>query len=743
MSLTKFYKKNRDKWWSLPLLLPLLLLPVARFANTYSHFEGGTAILYYMPLALMLNLMLFFGWRAVPGIVLGSLLIMGSRMELMERVYVSFLFVIPVLLSWGGYRVFVPRRHQISYGVSSLIPQRLFWQMFFPATLFQLLLMFAVFFGLLPEDVPLAGAGLLTLNSLVNYQALLMGCLTGVPFCYLVIRMIRHPGYLRAYISQLRRQIDSKVKKYEIVVWAFVLLAILLLLLAPLNDPSSIFMTNYTLSLLLPVMLWGSMRYGYRLISLVWTPVLIVSIHFYYRYVPFYPNYSNQLAITSSSYLIFSFIVVYMALLSTRQRNIYARIQRMAFIDPVVHLPNLWALSRNLASTPWSILCFIRIPELEVLGRNYGMMFRIQYKQALAKWLETHLHPGELVYNLSGYDLTIRIATDAYEERVQSLYLRLRQFRFLWEGMLLQPNLGVSYCHVRSPVQHLPMLLGELSTIANLSLVTGKVESLQHRNAVHLQQRQRIKVNIMNRIQIALEHDHFFLMAQPVVGIRGNSYYEVLLRLKGDNGEVIMPDEFFPVVNEFGLSFRIDLWVLKNTLRFMRNSRSALPGLQLAVNISPLSVCSAQFPKTVEEMLNRYGVEPWQLILEITENQSIPYPEQALDNIELLRKTGCLVAIDDFGSGYANYARLKKFSADILKIDGSFIQNLLSSSLDYQIVTSICHLARMKRMQVVAEFVESEEIRNAAINLGIDYLQGFYIGKPAPIETLVPAGAGR
>lgn len=740
MALMAFYRKNRDKWWGLPLLLPLLLLPLTRFANTFSQFDGGTATLYYLPLAFMLSMIFFFGWQALPGMILGAWLFMGHGMTAGEKVFVVFHFLIPSVLSWGGYRVFVPRRHQISYSTTRLMPQRMFWQVFFPASLFQILLMFAIFLGMLPESVPLTGAGLLTLNSLVNYQALLVGGLTGVPLSYLVIRIIRHPRHLRAYWSQLCYQIDSKVHKAEMVCWALALLFILRLLLAPSNGSGSILMTNYTLSLLLPVMLWGGLRFGYRLISVVWTLVLIVSIHFYYRYIPFYPNYINQLAIASSSYLIFSFIIVYMALLATQQRESHARAQRMAFIDPVVHLPNLWALSRHISATPWSIVCFIRVPELEVLGRNYGMMFRIQYKQALAKWLESQLMSGELVYHLSGHDLAIRLNTEAHKARIDSLHSRLKRFRFLWDGMPQQPNVGVSYCHVRSPVQHLPMLLGELSSIANLSLVTGVVESLQHRNAMHLQQRQRIKIGIMNRIQMALDTDSFCLMVQPVAGVRGDNFYEVLLRLKDDDGEFLMPDDFFPVAHEFGLASRIDLWVLENTLHFMDSARESLPGLQLSVNISPSSACGARFPQTVAEMLERYRIEPWQLIIEITENQSMIYPEQALDNIEILRETGCRVAIDDFGSGYASYARLKRLSADILKIDGSFIQNLLKCSLDYQIVSSICHLARMKRMQVVAEFVESEEIRDAVVGLGIDYLQGYYIGRPAPIQSLVADG---
>jgi EAL domain-containing protein (putative c-di-GMP-specific phosphodiesterase class I) len=134
--------------------------------------------------------------------------------------------------------------------------------------------------------------------------------------------------------------------------------------------------------------------------------------------------------------------------------------------------------------------------------------------------------------------------------------------------------------------------------------------------------------------------------------------------------------------------------------------------------------------------LKHHNIQGWQIIFEITESQSLSHPDQAMQNMEQLQDLGCRIAIDDFGTGYASYARLKKVKADILKIDGSFIQNLLSSSLDYQIVSSICHLARMKNMQVVAEYVETEEIRDAALGLGIDYLQGFYIGKPEPLEGL-------
>ena len=123
--------------------------------------------------------------------------------------------------------------------------------------------------------------------------------------------------------------------------------------------------------------------------------------------------------------------------------------------------------------------------------------------------------------------------------------------------------------------------------------------------------------------------------------------------------------------------------------------------------------------------------------LEIVERGTMNLDDFALEAMQQLTESGVRFAIDDFGTGYASYARLKNVNADLLKIDGSFIRNIVSNSLDYQIVASICHLARMKKMRVVAEYVENEEIREAVLSLGIDYMQGYLIGKPQPlIDTL-------
>lgn len=733
--------KNKDRWWALPLILPIVLLPLLSYANTYTQIAGGVAVLYYLPLAFLLALMMFFGLAALPGIVLALFYRYYDTIGLFETVASIIHFVIPLLISWGGYRVFAPRRNMVPYGDVRLMSQRIFWQVFCPATLFLVLFQFAVYLGIYHSRESMAGINPMSIRTLINYQALLVSGLTGVPFCYLLIRLIRHPRYINGLIAQIRAQIDKKVSVLEFILWAAILGSLFFLLLIPINENSSIFGTNYTLSLLMPVMLWGSMRFGYRLISLIWTPVLVVSIHYFFRYIPLSPVYDIQLAITSSSYLVFSFVVIYMAMLATRQRDITQRARRLAFLDPVVHMPNLRALTRTLTRFPWSALCLLRIPELEVLGRNYGVLLRIQYKQQLAAWINGSLEANERVYQLPGHDLAIRLNTESHQSRIEGLDEHIKGFRFVWDGMPLQPQVGISYCYVRSPVNHLFLLLGELSVIADLSLSTNHPESLQQRGAVNLQRSLKDKVDMMNRLQRALEQNEFALMVQPVMGIRGDHYHEVLLRMPDEKGGLLSPDRFLPVAQEFGLSSRVDLWVLERTLQFLAEHREKLPGKRFAINLAPSTVCRGQFPLEVSRLLKKYAVEAWQLIFEITENSHFCNAEMAMQTVKQLQIMGARIAIDDFGTGYASYARLKSVDADILKIDGSFIRNIVDNSLDYQIVASICHLARMKKMLVVAEYVESEEIRSAASALGIDYLQGYLIGKPKPMESLIDTQA--
>lgn len=735
MTLIRTYKKYCDKWWALPLFLPSLLLPILSKADTFAHLEGGLVILYYLPLALMMSMMLFYGWKALPGMILALWLHFYGRLAGPEMVIALCHFMIPVILSWGGYRLYVPHRHMVSYGNDRLMLRRLFWQVFFLSTLFMLLLEILLSLGIYGNFRELSGSNPLNIRTLISYQAMLVGAITGIPLCYTLIRTIRNPFYVRGYISQLRAQFDPKIKRPEVVIWLALLAALLSLMLVPSNEHSTLFSTNYTLSLVLPVALWGSMRFGHRFMSLLWTPVLIIIVNFHPSYLLWSPVYSRQMAITSSSYLVFSFIVVYMATLCTRQRHANERSRRLALLDPLLHIPNLRALNRALASAPWSILALLRVPDLDPLGRNYGVMFRIHYKQRLAEWLAPLLQDGECVYQVSGHDLALRLNTESHESRLDELDYRIKQFRFHWGDALFQPPVGIGYCYVRSPVSHPYLLIGELSTIADFSLVTNHPESLQRRGAVHLQQALKGKICLMNRLQYALDNNQFRLLVQPVEGIRGDSYYEVLLHMLDEDGKAMEADAFMPVAHEFGLSSRIDMWMIEYALAEMARLRETRSGLRLALPLSSASVSGARLPQQVQSLLERYGIQPWQLIFRVDDTQHLEM-SHVNQSMEQLRQLGCIVAVEAFGSGCASYARLKDVHADILKVDGDFIRRMVDCSVDYQIVVSIGLLARMQNLRVTAGGIDNEEIRSAVMALNIDYLQGSLVGEAMPLTAL-------
>lgn len=180
------------------------------------------------------------------------------------------------------------------------------------------------------------------------------------------------------------------------------------------------------------------MRFGYKLMSLIWTPVLLVSIHFLSLH-----SGARGLWHSACDHLIqlsglFLRCDVHVDAGDTPAGHQYSLPQR-AFLDPVVHMPNLRALSRELASHPWSALCLLRVPELEVLGRNYGVMLRIQYKQQLAQWINGTLQPNERVYHLTGYDMAVRLDAESHQQRIETLDEHIKQF--VLSGMVCRYSL--------------------------------------------------------------------------------------------------------------------------------------------------------------------------------------------------------------------------------------------------------------------------------------------------------------
>ncbi|WP_232776646.1 EAL domain-containing protein [Rahnella sp. AA] len=728
----------RHKWWGLPIICALVLIPLTSWLSPIISLPEGRTYLIYMPLATCVALLMVFDWAAFPGIVLTLFLRYYLRIGFDMGVLMTVIYFTSLFLAWLGYRWQAGRRWSAPLGLMNLAKARIGWLLIFLTFFFIAILQIVVESGLLPGYLGMATPEFVTLRTLVNLQAMILGILLNSHVIYLVIRFMRQPRYFRVLRMMLRKQRASGVRTPEVVLWFSVLgIMVMLLCLQGLSEPfMKILLSDYTLTLMFPVLLFGAWRYGYYFISIVWSITLTVLFNYYQGFISEH-GFIHNLVFVSALMLVYTITLLLVSVISSRQRLLMKKFSAAALQDPVFGLPNLRAFNRDLARHPRSMLCFVRVSDMDVLSRNYGMQLRIQFKQQLALGLKPYLQAGERVYHLPGYDLVLRLNCENADAKLQNLHDYLEDFRLIWNGLPLHPNIGLSYCTVYSPVEHLPILLGELSGIAEVSLTTGQPESNKSDHS-EVKLEIRDKVEMLHKIQRALDDDRFVLMAQPIFGVRGDSYHEILLRMfDGTQNALVTPDKFLPVVHEFGLSYQLDMWVLKHTLMFINQNRVRLPCLRFAVNFTPSTLCRPTFTRDFKALMLEYEVEPFQIVLEVTEShllQNMKYADYAMRE---LRRYGCRIAIDDFGTGYASYGRLKAIQADILKIDGSFVRNMLTDSLDAYIVQSICQVARMKHLSIVAEYVETQEQKDALHALGVDYMQGYLIGKPQPLATLL------
>lgn len=736
MQISSLYNKYKDKWWALPLVLPFVLYPITQRLSTYGYVDGFEIPLIYLNMALMTVLTMIYGIKAIPGIVLCVFYRVypdrGFEPAMMSIIH----YFTSVVISCAGYYYFTGKRGLASFGHYNLTWQRIFWLVFINTTLFLNYFQAVLYLGLFGGYEKMMYVNPFTTRTLINYHAMLVGNMIGLPMLYLVIRSFRTPTYLIKYVKKIRAQVADDLSTVELFCLFSALTLLTVLMVYQKNHTLTLMNSVYTLTLLLPVMIWGTLRLGHAAISLVWWVIVIVLCNKYQSYIPNGVDYKLHIAIATSSFSAFSITIALMAINISRQRALNLKTKRLMSIDPLVHLPNLLALGTDLKTNTISILCQLYMPDLELLGRHYGLQMQMQYKQQLAQYLNPVLQDDELIYISSGHDLIVRMSPLNAEKRINELYNKAKKFRFIRDGVKIYPQIGCSYCIINYPVGHLYLLIGELRTLAEISLTTNLPIDMRKNSSRQVQNQVKTKVDMMNQLQRALELDRFILMVQPIENIKGERYHEVLLRMRGNNDEIIFPDTFLPLAHEIGMSSSIDLWVLNNTMKFMDDTRHSLPNQRFAINLTPASICRSDMANLIERLLIQHGIAPEQIVLEVTETDELTNNVQAEKTLDALQRLGCKIAIDDFGTGYASYARLKNMRADILKIDGSFIHKINSSEMDYKIVQSICELARMKNMTLVAEFVETEEIRHTLFRMGIDYVQGYLIGKPAPIESI-------
>lgn len=244
-----------------------------------------------------------------------------------------------------------------------------------------------------------------------------------------------------------------------------------------------------------------------------------------------------------------------------------------------------------------------------------------------------------------------------------------------------------------------------------------------------------LRFNWKRRLREALEKDRFLLYCQPILDLRTGriSRYELLVRMKGEEGEVVLPGAFLPVAERFGLIHAIDRWVVRQAIHLIAEQRRVGRELCLEVNLSAKAFSDGELLPMIQRELADTAIDPATLVFEITETAAVTDVDQARRFIERLKELGCQFALDDFGVGFSSFYHLKHLPVDYLKIDGSFIRNLPRDPADEHLVKAMVRVAHALGKQVIAEFVSDEETAQLLRKFGADYAQGFYIGRPLPV----------
>jgi diguanylate cyclase (GGDEF)-like protein len=246
------------------------------------------------------------------------------------------------------------------------------------------------------------------------------------------------------------------------------------------------------------------------------------------------------------------------------------------------------------------------------------------------------------------------------------------------------------------------------------------------------------------RIEEALDEDRFELHWQRIVPIQRNKTAhggvrgEVLLRMIDVDGRRVSPGEFVPVAERFFLASRMDRWVLKAVFDWLVLHEQDLHHLaSLSINLSGQSVGDTEFHAEVLAMMDRLPIDFRRVCFEVTETSAITNLKESVTFFNALRQRGARIALDDFGSGMSSFGYLKTLPADVLKIDGQFMRNLLTDPVDRASVQSMAQLARATHMETVAEWVETAAVQAVLLELGVDYAQGYLHHRPEPLDGLL------
>jgi diguanylate cyclase (GGDEF)-like protein/PAS domain S-box-containing protein len=398
-------------------------------------------------------------------------------------------------------------------------------------------------------------------------------------------------------------------------------------------------------------------------------------------------------------------------------------------------------------------MCFIDLDQFKVVNDTCGHAAGDALLRELAVILSRKIRRRDTLARLGGDEFVLLMehcALDQARQIAANVHRVIADYRFSWQER--QYRLGSSIGVV--PVNNVSGDVNEVLRLADIACYAAKDAG---RNTIHvyekgdeLLERRHGEMLWVERINRSLEQDLFRLAYQPIARVRGpkrGEHFELLIRLLGDDGRLIPPGAFLPAAERYGAIGRLDRWVVATWFKRLREHPGVLDRLTVSsINLSAHSVGDAGMLEFIQSEANRQGIPPQKICFELTETAAIANLSGAIEFMTRLRQAGFTFALDDFGVGLSSFAYLRSLPVSYVKIDGVFVREIARNNIDRAMVRSISDVAHSMGKMTIGEFVEDETILDALGELGVDYAQGYAIGRPQPVDTLLnwtPAPARR
>ena len=393
-------------------------------------------------------------------------------------------------------------------------------------------------------------------------------------------------------------------------------------------------------------------------------------------------------------------------------------------------------------------LCYLDLDQFKVVNDTCGHVAGDELLRQLSNLLRSNVRHADALARLGGDEFGILLESCPLDQTLRianQLRQNVQDFRFAWEDKTFTLGISIGVVMI-NPGDDKAYVLSAADTACYMAKESGRNRvKVYHPDDTELQQRHG-EMHWVTRISRALEENRFRLFYQPIVPIASSGYsddsrhYELLLRMVDEAGNLAPPGAFLPAAERYNMIQNIDRWVVRTAFEWLATRLGSSAPITIELNLSGPTVSDDTFLEFVLGLLEVTEVDPEWVCFEITETAAIAKLTNATRLIQSLKDIGFRFALDDFGSGLSSFGYLKNLPVDYLKIDGSFIKDILDDPIDRALVKSINDIGHVMGKKTIAEYVENDMILQVLDEIGIDYAQGYGIARPRPLELLKTHG---